>query len=324
MPSLSSTSDLFVAMLNSRTMADGLINRFDLMKVFGTRSREGARGRLKSATQIRVSKENIISVTVTTRSAQLSTDLANYYLDYLDIMNKQINETAARKRRLFTEERLSETKANLAKLEDALESFQTKNKTISIEQQTKATIDAAAQLQGRVAAAEVELQVMESYLSPGNPDVIRKRLELQEMARQLKQMEYGSTGISKETKESRSPSASDGERLNPAFVKLPSIGLDLVRLTREVKAQETLYMVLLSQYEQAKISETEDISSVQVLDRAVLPEGGSRPNVLHNLMMALFASTCFASFLAFYREHLKEIWRKAKSVRSLTGESVQL
>ena len=42
------TVDIFVAMLKSRTMADALVDKFDLMKVYQTSSREGAQKRLRA------------------------------------------------------------------------------------------------------------------------------------------------------------------------------------------------------------------------------------------------------------------------------------
>ena len=306
-------TDLFVAMLKSRTMADALIDKFDLLKTYGTDSREIARGRLKEETRIAVSKEKVINITVETTSPQLAAELANYYTDYLDTLNSTLNVTAAKRNRLFIEQRLDETKATMAKLENALETFQTKHKTVSLEHQAKAAIDAAAELQAKLTAAEVQLQVMENYLSPNNPDVIKQRIEIREMERQLKRMEYGSKAVEKEYRNEDAASFQDGERLNPAFVKMPALGLDLARLTREVKVQDTLYTLLTSQYEQAKIQEARDTPTVQVLDKAIPPEHKSGPSIRGNLTRAFVGSAIVAVFLAFFLEYVIYLRKKQKT-----------
>ena len=43
------------------------------------------------------------------------------------------------------------------------------------------------------------------------------------------------------------------------FPKVPEVGLELARLTRDVKVQETLVSLLTQQLEQAKIAEAKDM-----------------------------------------------------------------
>jgi tyrosine-protein kinase Etk/Wzc len=294
-----STTDIFMSMLKSRTMADSIIDKFDLLTLYKAKTRESARKRLKSDTKITLSKEKMITVSVEAPFPQLAADMANYYLNYLDLLNQTVNVTSAHKNKLFIEQRLTETKTNLVKLEDLMQNFQTKHKTISIEAQARTAIEAAGQLQARLTATEIQLQVMQSYLSPDNPDVIKMGLEIKEMERQLKKMTYGTKSVANE------PPPFDP--LNPAFVKMPGLGLDLARLTREVKTQEVLYTLLISQYEQAKIQETRDTPTVIVLDKAVAPERKIKPSIIMNIMLAFLASFLFSIFLAFFLEYLQTL-----------------
>lgn len=301
------TTDVFMSMLKSRTLLDAVINKFDLMAVYQTKSRERAEKRLQGDTRISLSKEKVISISVDAPSPQLAADMANYYVDYLDELNRTVNITSAKRNRLFIEQRLNETRTNLVKLEDLMQGFQTKHKTVSIEEQAKSAIEAAAVLQARLTADEVQLQVLQSYLSPNNPDIIKLQLEIRELSRQLKKMEYGANSVAKEYQDEGVPPVFNNNPLNPAFVKMPGLGLDLARLTREVKVQETLYTLLVSQYEQAKIQEARDTPTVQVLDKAVAPERKIKPSLRGNLMLAFFASALFSIFLAFFLEYLKNL-----------------
>src|SRR5271165_3189628 len=62
---LKNPADLFVAMLNSRTVEDNLINRFDLRKVYRAKRYQDARNDLESHSKIGASDEGLISVSVT-------------------------------------------------------------------------------------------------------------------------------------------------------------------------------------------------------------------------------------------------------------------
>ena len=97
------------------------------------------------------------------------------------------------------------------------------------------------------------------------------------------------------------------------FAKVPEVGLELVRLTRDVKVQETLVLLLTQQVEQAKIAESKDIPVVQSLDRAIPAERASRPRVGLNLIVATTVSLFSGVFLAFLREYLRNTRHQARA-----------
>src|SRR5215208_152486 len=144
--------DLFVAILKSRMMADEAIRTFNLIHVYETKTLEETRRRLQDDTRISVTKEKVIKVTVEATSAQLAADLANFYVSNLDHLNQTLSISKAGHNRKFVEQRLTETKVNLIKAEEGLRDFQTKNKTVAVEAQSKAMIEAAAHWQAQIAA----------------------------------------------------------------------------------------------------------------------------------------------------------------------------
>ena len=60
--------------------------------------------------------------------------------------------------------------------------------------------------------------------------------------------------------------------------------MELVRLTRDVSSLEQVLILLTAQYENARLEESRDVRTVQVLDSAALPERESRPR--RGFMMA--------------------------------------
>ncbi len=299
-------TDIFVAMLKSRIMADEIIKQFDLMKLYKAKTMKDARKDLESDTKISVSKEKVIKITVEAESPQLASDIANFYASNLDRLNRTLNVTKSGQNRVFIEKRLVENKVNLAKAEEVMKEFQTKNKAVQLEAQGKAAIEAAAMMQAQISANEVQVQVMESYLTQDNPDVVRVRFNLGELRKQLVLLESGKGGRGQ----------LPGERMHPAFITVPSLVLEYARLLREVKVQETLYSLLTSQNEQAKIAEARDTPTVQVLDPAIPAEKKSKPSIRLNMLIAGVLALFLGIFLAFFLEYLERIRsREALGVR---------
>ena len=294
-------TDIFTAMLKSRIMADDIIRQFNLMEHYETKTMHDARGNLEGATRIVVTKEKVIKVAVEDKDPQLASDIANFYVSNLDRLNQTLSVSKARENRKFIEQRVAETQTALVKVEDALKEFQTQNRTVAIEAQSKAMIEATAMIQAQIMAQEVQLQVMGSYLSSNNPEIARVQSSISELRKQLQIMETGKSG------KERLP----GDRLRPAITSVPALALEYGRLARDLKVQETLYALLISQYEQAKLTEARDTPTVQVLDPAIPAERKSRPKILLNLLIAGVLSLLIGIFWAFIREAIDR--RKVQS-----------
>ena len=306
LPGMPATStDLFVAMLSSRVMLDAVIARFDLKTLYEQYrwwspivvTMKAVRQWLADSTDIKVTKEGTIEITVEARDSQLASDIANFYVANLERLSRTLNITKASLNRAFIERRLAETRVNMVKAEEELKEFQTHNKTVAVEAQSAAMIEAAAMIQGQITAQEVQLQVMSSYLSPGNPDLFRVRSSIEELKKQLYLLESGKGG----------KGMLPGDRLHPAMITVPGLALDYGRLMRELKVQETLNTLLTSEYEQAKLTEARDTPTVQVLDPAIPAERKSRPIILLNMILAGVLALFIGIFLAFFLEYLERI-----------------
>ena len=285
-------TDIFNAMLKSRIMADEVIRRFNLLEHYDKKTMHDARLVLEAATRIVVTKEKVIKVTVEDKDPQLASEIANFYVSNLDRLNQTLSVSKARENRKFIEQRVTETKQDLVKLEEALKEFQTQNRTVAIEAQSKAMIEATATIQAQIMAQEVQLQVMGTYLATDHPEIGRLKSSLSELRKQLQIMESGKSG------KDRQP----GDRLRPAITSVPALALEYGRLTRDLKVHETLYALLIAQYEQAKLAEARDTPTVQVLDPAIPAERKSRPKIALNVLIAAIFSLLIAIFWAFVRE----------------------
>ena len=117
---LKNPSDVFVAMLQSRTVEDALVNRFDLRKVYYVKRYQDARKILEKRSEINSEKEGLISIQVSDRDPKRAADIANAWVDELRALNQSLALTEAAQRRVFFEQKLAAEREDLSKAEVAL------------------------------------------------------------------------------------------------------------------------------------------------------------------------------------------------------------
>ena len=289
-PSLSPNRDLLLSVLKSRTVALAVVQRFGLQTRYGERYLEDAIRRLQASTAITVSREGVIAVRSEDTDPALAAEMANLYVEELDRLVAKYSTGEAGRQRVFLTEQAARARADLDATEQRLRRFQEHNRAIVLHEQTRGAIEAAARLKGEIMAAEVQLQVIRSFATEVNPEVIAVRRRIDEMNRQLGRMQYG---------EALARPATDVYLdFNLPFTRVPEVALELARLTRDVKVQETLVSLLTQQLEQARIVEAKDMPVVQVLDRAVPAERPARPRLALNLTLGGVTSLLLASGLA--------------------------
>jgi uncharacterized protein involved in exopolysaccharide biosynthesis len=72
---------------------------------------------------------------------------------------------------------------------------------------------------------------------------------------------------------------------------------------RDLKFGETLYELLLSQYQAAKLDEARDATLVQVIEQAVPPEKRAKPRRTLMVVLAAFAGLFMGMLSAFVMEY---------------------
>ena len=285
---LKNPNDLYVAMLQSRTIADKLIARFDLKKRLEVHTQDDARNRLNALSNVVSNKSGTISILVEDKDPKFAAELANAYVDELSRLTQGLAITDAAQRRLFFEKQLSAAKDDLANAEVDLQKMQEKTGMLELDGQVRGIIGNVAQLEGTIAAKEVQLNAMRSFATNNNPDVMRMRGEIQGYRAQLEKMKTGKF-------------SHDGDILVPTG-KIPEVGVEYVRSLRNLKYRETIFELLSKQYELAKIDEAKESSNIQVLDEAVQAEKKTNPKKLLIILIGFVGGGLLALFLALMRD----------------------
>lgn len=303
------TSDLYVEILKSRSVLDGVLSREflypkhakreqkkTLLKILKAKSLEKGRKKFASTIDVKASQEGIISVAVELKNRHLAADVARALVDELDEINKEKSTSRAKNSRVYIENQLLTTEEKLKQASQDLVAFQEKYKAISLEDQTKIAIEKAGELKGKIVAKNVELGVALQTMKADNVNVVQLKREIEELEKQYNILQYGDSLALNIQKEFYIP-----------FAEVPEVGLELARLMREVKVQETVWELLNQQYYHAKIQEARDTPTIQVLDEAVPPELRTRPKRKLLVLIGTFLALMLSIFWAFFAEYLDRL-----------------
>ena len=265
--SLSSNIDLFLSILRSRSMQDKTIKKFDLLEVYHLKNMEEAREELSRCAKIGISKEKMITITVCDRDPVRAAAVANFYIENLDKTIQTLNVGAAKRNRLFIEERLGRTADSLNKAEGELKDFQIKKK-IAASKDVSRMSEIAGELEGKLINAKLELEILKEYAASRHPEVLKLKNRINEIQK--------------------------------ALVRLPPTEEKLFKLLRKIRSQETVYSFLTNQLEQAKIAEAKDTPVVQVLDYAIVSDKPYRPNLKLNLGIVSLVMLSLGALFFFF------------------------
>lgn len=284
-PGVKNPNDLYVGMLRSRTVADSLIQRFDLNKLYEEKHQSLTRKRLERITSVVAGKDGIITLDVEDRDPKRAADMANAYVDELFKLTKVLAVTEASQRRLFFERQLEQARENLTRAELSARHALEKGGLAQVEGQGRAMLEITARLRAQITVKEVQIGVTRAFATAQNPELQRDLQELEVLKRELTKIEGGSTSARS------SPTRETGAQ-----------GIDNLGLLREMKYYEATYELLAKQYEIAKIDEAKDSAIIQVMDKAVVPDRKSKPRRGLIVILSTFAAGVAAILLAFIAE----------------------
>ena len=257
-----STGAIFIKVLESRTVEDALIKRFELQKRYRQKYLEDTRKMLGQRTDVAEDKKSgVITITVKDRDKNLARDLANAYVEELGLVMTRVSTSAARRERIFIEQRLTDENKNLQDAEHQFSQFASSNMTLDVPEQTKVTVEAAARLQGELIAAQAQLEGLKQTYTEENIRVKSAQAHVNELQRSLAKINSGSAS-----------NVQNPVTPYPSVKSLPLLGVKWADLYRNTKIRETVVELLTQQYEMARIQEAKEIPGVKVLDEASDPE----------------------------------------------------
>lgn len=296
------TGSLFIDLLRSNTVTSRLVDRFQLQSVYHKRYRVDAAKALVRRTLIEQDKKSgVITITVTDASPQRARDIAQAYLDELNQVVNRTNTSSAHRERMFIENRLASVRAELDRAQEALSNFSSTHMTVDLREQTRATVDAAAKLEGNLIATQGELTSLQEIYGDSNVRVRAAQARASNLRRELAKLGGTSASLSKSVDDDSDSNSTLGSSDNlsyPPLRQLPRLAVPYGNLYRNVRVQETVFELLTQQFEIAQIQEAKDIPVLSVIDPPGTPEKQSfPPRALLTLVLTLVEWLAVAAFI---------------------------
>ncbi len=285
---LKTPADLYIGILGSRTVADHLVQTFNLRQLYDEPTVSDARKVLAKRSSFSAGRDPLIRISVEDRDPKRAAALANAYVEELYKQNSRLALTESAQRRLFFERQVEAQKKTLADAEVALKATQERTGVLQVNSQVESAILSMARLRAEIASREVALSSLEKAATPQNPEMVRQQVELAALRGQLRKLE-----ASGDTRRPGDPMILTSQ--------VPKAGLEYVRALRDLKYNETLFELLSKQYEAARIDEAKDAPVIQVVDTAVPPERKSWPPRALLISLGTFLSWILACLIALGR-----------------------
>lgn len=261
--------DQYVALMQSVTISDLIVDRFALMDAYEAKLRVDARRKLSERVQISLGKKDgLISVTVEDTDPKRVADIANQYVAELRTLNAKLALTEAQQRRTFFEKHWHDAKQKLTEAQLSLE--QSGFNSGALKAEPKSAAEAYAKTKAEISAAEIKLRALRTTLTDNTPEIQVLSSTIQALRQRLADLELSS-------------------------VQTNDKQADYIGRYREFKYQETLFELMAKQFELARVDEGREGALIQVIDPAQAAERKHKPKrsviALAGSMAALFVAS---------------------------------
>ena len=307
-------ADIFIATLKSQMTRRRMVEEFGLLQRYEVETMTDAIEILAAKTMVDKTEEGTIAIAVLDQDPQRSADMVDEYIRLLDLTNKQISQKTASERLAFIRELLDQEDRKLESKMERLEQFQSEHNAISIEDQARAVIRAAAGMQTEAMELEIARQgLILSGLDSEHDRVKKLQREIQLREEMMVILRDGLEVGAGDLLRNKTLQLELDENLFLPLKQIPGVAQEYATLEKDVLVQKALLQLLLQQEAEALIEASNTTSTVQVLDPPVPPEIKARPQrlliVLITGVLSLFASVCYTLGVGYVRS-IQHRWRE--------------
>jgi len=271
--------------------------------------------------ELEVTEEGTLEISIIDKDPLVAKQMVSETLFMLDQINQNIGMEAGKYNREFLERRLNQNKHDLEKAEFALKTFQEKTGIIDLVAQLTSTMQMSAQAYNSIFEAytelyakkietETELAVAKTTLSINNPTIMQLEKLLNEQIFQLEQLMIKLDEKLQYLLSNITPTQVDAVpniEFSVSFNSLPSLGLENGRLIREVELQSRIQELLIPQFEQAKLEETKNIPTLQVIDKPKVAINKAKPKRAFIVIGATLMSILLSIIFIYTDHHTRDL-----------------
>lgn len=236
----------YLVILNSREVAEKVIKKYNLQEIYGyPNSMDKTLKAYYQNVIFEVQEEGNLEIGFYDEDPQRAADIANYLVDLLNERSYELSVTEARSNRKFLEGRVNENMDSLKAAEDQLKEYQEKHGIFTIPEQTGALLEASSKIYAEKIAKEIEIDYLSKMFSNNNEILNSARMQL--------------------------------DAINKKVNDLPSLGIEYLRIYRNILIRTKILEYLRPMLEQAIYQEKKDVPVIVVVDKAKVPEYKAKP-----------------------------------------------
>jgi len=294
---------MLIGMLKSDTVLSAIVKKRKLDEFWNMEDEQETIDLLSSRTKVN-NIRGIVHLTVYLEDADLVYQVANDYVEFLQKLNAEMNETKAKQSSVFIKKRVEETFKKKIEAEKKLEEFQKKYKIISIDEQSKSLIESTSKLYDQLIDTEVLLKQKESFKTKNDPEIIELKAKKEELKKQLNILQTANGVYNM-----------GYARYAPILEEFPTLGREYEDLVKEVELQRDIYYFLLKQYENVEIEASKDnLLIVQVIDKAIKPLLPASRGTVMKMGVSFFVSLFLILLIIFFKEFMGEIVKVVREI----------
>lgn len=289
----SSDVDMYNSIINSRSVLEKVISKFDLIKVYKMDTtavdyKEQTLKALRGNIDADLNDDGMTyHITVTAPKPELAADMTNFIIKLLNSKIIELKSKKSKDNRIYLGKRVDEVKDSLKFAENKMRKFQEKTGMFSAEDQTKALLEQLANLQATLASKQVELSVFKKLYGVNSAQVYNSRIAVNEFEKKLRNLSSG--------KDTLTALLSINE--------LPERILRYFRLYRDIQIYTNILEFELPLFEQAKFAEQKDVPILQVIDTAIPPAKRSYPKRVITAFIISMGIFMLAFIFVYIREN---------------------
>lgn len=296
-------SETALVLLQSQELREKVIQKFNLMEVYGHQVLLQTLKTLESVILIEETREGglgfnpitAISLTVTDEEPVRAKEIANYIVTVLDSMMIFYNNEFQSKSVRTLNDRYEKNIRDLKEAEIAFKTFQEKYGIIELEEQTKAFVQNLSALQAEKITLEIEINTLRKlYGKNADKQIGVKLLQFDQIEETIGEL-TNKTSIESLSKNGVYP-----------LKNLPELGFEYLNLYRNFEVQQTIFETLLPQLELNRMYLTDKNSGIQIIDPAKVPTYKSSPKrafiIAGGLLFGIFSSLLIVFFKELNRD----------------------
>jgi capsule polysaccharide export protein KpsE/RkpR len=285
--------DLVLGLLNSRTIIEKVVNKFNLYDYYEEDERNFDKliKKMSGDLSFEPNEYGMVEVSIISKNPIQSADVANYFVYLADSLNIELAIRNAKNNRAFVERRYQKNIEDLKMAEDSMYVFQKKYGIFAIPEQLEVSVKAASEIEAMLFQKELVLNMLKETKGESSFQYIDQLSEVKILRNKINELKY-------------SDKLTSTSNIFFPFKKAPDIVIEYFRLFREVEIQSKIMEYTLPIFEQAKLDEQKSIPTLLTVDQAIPPQLKYGPKKAFIIISIFFISLFMLVIVVFRAEKI--------------------